>query len=73
MGVAGFVLSLVGLVLCWVPLLNVILCTLGFIFSFIGVCLPRRRKGLAIAGLIITLVLSIVVIIVMAEMWLMYY
>ena len=52
MGTAGFVLSLISLILCWVPVISWILCALGSIFSFIGVF--RRPRGLAIAGLIIS-------------------
>jgi hypothetical protein len=45
MGVAGFVVSLVGLVPCG------LLCPLGLIFSLIG--LGRQPRGLAIAGTVI--------------------
>ena len=58
---AGLVLSILGLVLCWIPVVNVILWFLGFLFSFIGVF--RRPRGKAIAGLIIA-VISLVVILV---------
>ena len=57
---AGLVLSIVGMALCWVPGVNLILWFLGFLFSFIGIF--KRPKGKAIAGLIIS-VISIVVII----------
>ena len=56
---AGLVLSIIGLALCWVPGVNLILWFLGFLFSFIGIF--KRPKGKAIAGLIIS-VISIVVI-----------
>lgn len=52
MGVAGFVLALLGLLLCWVPILNWILWILGLVFSIIGMFKPK--KGLAIAGLVIS-------------------
>ncbi len=52
MGVAGFVLALLGLILCWVPILNWILWILGLVFSIIGMFKPK--KGLAIAGLVIS-------------------
>ncbi len=52
LGTTGFVLALIGLVLCWIPFVNWILWILGVIFSFIGVF--KRPKGLAIAGLIIS-------------------
>lgn len=62
-GTAGFVLALIGLVFCWVPILNWILGVLGFILSFVGVF--RKPKGLAIAGLIISLLAVITIIILL--------
>ena len=61
-GTAGLVLSILGLVLCWVPIANVILWFLGFLFSFIGVF--KRPKGKAIAGLIISAISIVVIILV---------
>jgi hypothetical protein len=61
MGVAGFVLALISLFLSWVPMIGGILFLLGLIFSFIGVF--RKPKGLAIAGLIISLITLIIMII----------
>lgn len=63
MGVAGFVLALIALFLCWVPFLGWILWVLGLIFSFVGVF--REPRGFAIAGLSISalgLILLIVVV-----------
>lgn len=54
LGTAGFVLALLALLGCWVPVLNCILWLLGFIFSFIGIF--KSPRGLAIAGLCISLV-----------------
>ena len=53
MGTAGFVLSLLALVLCWIPVVDVILFLLGLAFSIVGISLKNRRKSLAIAGLVI--------------------
>ena len=50
----GFVLALLALLGCWIPVLNWILWLLGFIFSFIGIF--KSPRGLAIAGLCISLV-----------------
>ena len=61
-GSAGLVLSILGLVLCWVPVANLILWFLGFLFSFIGVF--KRPKGKAIAGLIISAISIVVIILV---------
>ena len=54
LGVAGFVLALLGLIFSWTVIVGGILWLLGLIFSFIGVF--RRPKGLAIAGLVISVV-----------------
>lgn len=63
LGTAGFILSIVAIVLCWVPVLNWILWFLGALFSIIGVF--KKPKGLAIAGLIISFILIIILIAVM--------
>jgi len=55
MGTAGFVLSLVSVFIGWVPLIGWLIWILSVIFSFIG--LFRQPRGLAIAGVIISLVL----------------
>lgn len=62
MGTAGFILALLGLLLCWVPVLDWILWLLGLIFSLIGVF--RKPKGLAIAGLVISF-LGLILLIVL--------
>lgn len=62
-GTAGFILSIVAIVLCWVPVLNWILWFLGALFSIIGVF--KKPKGLAIAGLIISFILLIILITIM--------
>jgi len=64
LGTAGFVLALIALFLVWVPVLGWILWLLGLIFSFIGVF--KKPKGLAIAGLVISLIGIIVLIVISA-------
>lgn len=59
MGTAGFVLAILGLVFCWVPVLDWVLWILGLVFSIIGVC--RRPRGLAIAGIVISCIFIILV------------
>ncbi len=59
-GTAGFVLALMAIFLVWVPILGKIIWLLGFIFSFIGVF--KSPKGLAIAGLAISLTFIILLI-----------
>ena len=53
LGTAGFVLSLIALFFGWIPLLGWLLWFLGILFSFIAVF--KAPRGLAIAGLIISL------------------
>lgn len=65
-GTAGFVLALIGLILCWVPILNWILWILGLIFSFIGVF--KAPRGLSIAGLVITFIGIIIILAVVGAM-----
>ncbi len=67
MGIAGFVLSLLALGMCVVPGVNAILFLLGLIFSIIGVSKKNRKKGLAIAGLAISVVVIICLIFVRIE------
>lgn len=62
MGTAGFVLALIALFLGWVPIVGWLVWILGLIFSFIGVF--KTPKGLAIAGLIISLIGIILLIVV---------
>lgn len=59
-GTTGLVFSIVSLVFCWVPFLDLLFWFFGFLFSFIGVF--KRPKGVAIAGLVIA-VISLVTII----------
>jgi hypothetical protein len=66
-GTAGFVLALVAIFLGWVPVLNWILWILGLILSFAGVF--KQPKGLAIAGLVISLIGLILIIAVMGAIF----
>ena len=65
MAIAGLIMGIFALVLCWVPVVNWILGLLGLIFSIIGIAKKNGgAKGAAIAGLILTIlgvVLSVVV------------
>ena len=60
LAVAGFVCALVSLVFFWVPGLNFVLWVLGIVFSAVGLNRANKQggtgKGLAVAGLVITLV-----------------
>lgn len=63
-GTAGFVLALIALFLGWVPVLGWIIWVLGLILSFIGVF--KKPKGMAIAGLVISLIGIILLLTVFA-------
>jgi len=52
-GTAGLVLALLAVFLGWIPILGWILWLLGLIFSFIGIF--KSPRGMAIAGLVISL------------------
>ncbi|WP_158962146.1 hypothetical protein [Myroides fluvii] len=53
-GLTGFILSIVAIVISWVPLVGWLCWLVGLILSIVG--LFRRPKGFAIAGLIISLI-----------------
>jgi hypothetical protein len=59
-GTAGLVLAIITIFLGWVPVSGHILWILGFIFSFAGMF--KKPKGLAIAGLVISLIGLILII-----------
>jgi len=55
MAVAGMVLGILALVLCWFPFVNWILALLGIIFGALGIGRANRvgkGKGMAITGLV---------------------
>ncbi|MDL2238670.1 hypothetical protein LJC73_00535 [Bacteroidales bacterium OttesenSCG-928-L14] len=53
-GTTGFVLALIAVFLGWIPILGWVLWFLGLVFSFSG--LFAKPRGLAIAGLIVSLI-----------------
>ena len=60
---AGFILALIAVCLSWIPIVQMlggVLWFLGLLFSFIGVF--KAPRGLAIAGLIISLIALIILI-----------
>ena len=61
-GVAGFVLALIAVFLGWIPILGWVLWFLGALLSFIGVF--KQPRGLAIAGLIISFIGIILLLVV---------
>ena len=64
-GTAGFVLALIAIFLGWVPVLGWVVWFLGLILSFVGVF--KQPKGLAIAGLVISLIGIILMLTVFAS------
>ena len=54
LGTTGFITSLLGLLLSWVPILGWILWLVGVLLSLIGVF--KSPRGLAITGLILSLI-----------------
>ena len=67
MAVAGFVLSIIALILCWLSLIDLIFVLPAIVFSAIGLRRANRqnrpRRGLAIAGLSISLVAAVIMIV----------
>ena len=63
-GTAGFIMALIALFSGWIPLLGWLIWILGLIFSFIGVF--KSPRGLAIAGLIISFLGIILLLLVFA-------
>lgn len=63
MAIAGFVLALAALLLSWAPVLNLATWASGLVFSILG--LRKEPKGLAIAGLVISLLGLVAVLLIM--------
>lgn len=53
-GTAGFVMSLIAIFLGWIPVIGWIIWILGLVLSFVGIF--KKPKGMAIAGLVISLI-----------------
>ena len=59
-GTAGFVLSLIALILSWLPGVGWVVWFLGFLLSFIGIF--KSPRGLAITGFIISIIDLIILV-----------
>lgn len=59
-GIAGFIISLIGLFVSWIPFFGWSIWLVGLVLSFIG--LFRAPRGLAIAGLVISFICVIILI-----------
>lgn len=68
LGIAAFVLGVVGLIGCWVPLLGIlaaVVAVIGLAMGIAGIVSANnknRKKGLAIAGTILSAVAIVIVI-----------
>lgn len=60
MGTAGFIFALLAFLVCWVPVVDIIVWFLGALFSFIG--LFKAPRGLAIAGFILSFIGIIILV-----------
>jgi len=57
LGMAGFIVSLIGLILFWIPVLGYLILLTGFILSTVGLIMgivKKRKLGLAITGLVLS-------------------
>jgi len=61
-GTAGFALAIIAIFISCIPILGQIVWLLGLIFSFIGVF--KSPRGLSIAGLIISLIGIILIVVI---------
>ena len=75
LGLTGFVLGVIGLVLSFIPLIGVVawpLVILGIIFSSVGIAKAAKgratNKGLSIAGVVVSII-GLVVCILWAVVW----
>lgn len=69
LGVAGFVLGLLGLIFCWVPGLGITMALLGVILGGVGISTGKKKgapTGLAIAGLVLGIIALIPAILIIA-------
>lgn len=66
-GTAGFVLSITGLVLCWVPVLKWLLLIPSILLSLIG--MTKSPRTLAVIGAIISGLIITVLMIIKVSFW----
>ncbi len=66
-GLAGFIVSITGFFLCWVPVLSWLLLIPSFLLSFIGQF--RKPRTLAIIGAIISGLIIFIKLLLKASFW----
>lgn len=67
LGTAGFILSIIAIFVGWVPILGWLVWLVGLILSFVGIF--KNPKGMAIAGLVISLIGIILLIFVFGALF----
>ena len=67
LGIAGFVLAITGLILCWVPILCWLLLIPSFILSLMG--LSQQPRTLALMGAIMSSVIIFIKIVIKICFW----
>lgn len=66
-GIIGFIAALVGAVFACIPgafIIGWVLLPVGFILSLVGVCLPKKAKWFSIAGLVVSVVGTVLGVVV---------
>lgn len=66
-GLLGFIFSLVVLVLGWIPFVGIFAWIAGLVLSIVG--LQRQPKGLAKAGLIISIITFVIAVIIIVAVF----
>lgn len=66
-GIAGFVMSITGLILCWVPIIKWLLLVPAFLLSFLGMF--KKPKTLAIIGVLISALTILIIITIKASFY----
>lgn len=61
-GTAGFIIAIIAIFLGWIPIVGWLIWFVGLVLSFVGMF--RKPKGLAIAGLVISLIGIIILIVI---------
>lgn len=66
-GLAGFIMSMTGLFLCWVPVLSWLLLIPSFLLSFIGQF--RKPRTLAVIGAIVSGLIIFIKLLLKVGFW----
>lgn len=67
LGLTGFIMSITGLFLCWVPILSWLLLVPSFLLSFIGQF--RKPRTLAVIGAILSGLIIFIKLLLKASFW----